>query len=248
MDSAYFKEYYHLERTHWWFRARQIILESQVQLICKSKVLNILNVGVATGSSSMMLSKYGKVTSVEFDPDCCRFLKEELKFEVTEASVTDLPFDSNSFDLICAFDVIEHVENDRLAIQELTRVCKQEGIIFTTVPAYQFLWSKHDEINHHVRRYTANRFCNLFGNNGQFVFKSYFNSLLFIPVAALRLASAIIPIDKLKSGSGSDFTMPGQNKAGQLLFRIFKSENTLLKRRIKIPVGISFLSIWKKQN
>src|SRR5579864_7790542 len=111
MDSEYLKLYYKLEREHWWFRIREKILRQQLaKTLPPNKQLKILNVGAATGRTSEMLMDFGEVTSVEFDRDSCQFLRDVLHIEVTEASVTSLPFEDQSFDVICVFDVLEHVD------------------------------------------------------------------------------------------------------------------------------------------
>ncbi len=247
MDSNYFREYYELERKHWWFTARSFILETQVKKIASGNKLNILNVGVATGSTSEMLSRYGKVTSVEYDHDCCQFLRHDLKMEVTEASVTALPFHDEIYDLVCAFDVLEHVEEDALAASELKRVCTKKGHVFCTVPAFHFLWSNHDTVNHHVRRYTANNFRKLFSDMGTIVFASYFNFLLFIPVSCFRLLSKILPTNSLREGAGSDFTIRGSQVFSGLFYHLFKSENLVLKNKFSFPFGISYMLLWSKK-
>lgn len=247
MDNHYFKEYYTLERNHWWFRARSFILENQIQKLNLKGPLKILNVGVATGSTTQMLSKYGTVTSVEFDKDCCQFLREELKMDVIEASVTDLPFTENSFDLVCAFDVVEHVQDHKTAVLEMKRVCKSQGIVFCTVPAFDFLWSKHDDVNHHIRRYTKREFSSLFQGSGHIVYQSYFNFFLFLPVAFFRLLSNALPHLFSRKGAGSDFTIEGGGALSEVFHAIFKSENAVLKRGLSLPFGISYLLLWKKQ-
>ena len=68
-------------------------------------------------------------------------------------SVMDMPFDEACFDLAVSLDVIEHLEDDLGALRELRRVVAPGGALLVTVPAYQWLWSGHDEINHHHRRY-----------------------------------------------------------------------------------------------
>ncbi len=248
MDSNYFTEYYTLERNHWWFRARSIILENQVRLLAtqQNKKIKILNVGVATGSTSEMLAKYGEVTSVEYDHECCLFLKSKLGMEVIEASVTALPFQNDTFDLVCAFDVIEHVEEDQQAVNELKRVCKADGHVFCTVPAFRFLWSNHDDVNHHIRRYTAESFRNLFLGNGNIIFSSYFNFLLFIPVTIFRLLSKLLPGNSLRSGAGSDFTIKGSHIFSPLFFRLFKVEDIRIRKHKSLPFGISYLLLWSK--
>ena len=92
MDKNYYKDYYKLERKHWWFVAREkIIIDTFERFSDKKTGLKILNVGCATGRSTEYLSQYGDVTSVEYNEDCCIFLREELKMPVLNASATDLP-------------------------------------------------------------------------------------------------------------------------------------------------------------
>ena len=133
MDQKFYQEYYKLEREGWWFKARLSILENYCQAIITNPDMKILNVGAATGATSEMLSKYGKVTSLEYDEFCCKFLKEKTGIEAINASLTELPFENNSYDMICAFDVIEHIENDNKAVEEIYRVLKQKGKYFITM-------------------------------------------------------------------------------------------------------------------
>ena len=157
MNINYYKEYAQLEREHWWFKVRgKIIIKLITSCIesSENKQLNILNIGAATGKTSEMLSTFGKVTSLEYDQDCCDYAKKQFNMTIINGSILDLPFKDDEFDLVCAFDVIEHVEDDLLGIQEMKRVCNSGGLIVLTVPAYMFLWSQHDEVNHHYRRYT----------------------------------------------------------------------------------------------
>ena len=193
MQHDYYKEYYELERNHWWFVAREGILSNYIQqLIQQEKLpsadLKILNVGCGPGRSSEYLSKFGKVTSIEYDKFCCEFASEKTGLEIINGSITELPFSDNSFDLVCAFDVIEHVEDDLLAVNEMKRVVKDEGIIFITVPAYMSLWSHHDEINQHFRRYKLHEVDRLFkfDKNGKTIFSSYFNFFLFLPITLIN--------------------------------------------------------------
>ena len=162
MDKQYYKDYYKLEREHWWFTARNEILKSLIKRnIDINKKLNILNIGTATGAGTKMLEEFGNVTSIEYDEDCCKFLNEQLNIKTQQGSITELEFDENTFDLVCAFDVIEHVEQDELAAKEMLRVCKKDGLVFCTVPAFMLLWSEHDVINHHVKRYKLKQFLKL---------------------------------------------------------------------------------------
>lgn len=244
MDKGYYIEYFDLERNNWWFKARLQIIRSQVKKIAQGRRdLRILNVGVATGATSEMLQEFGTVKSVEYDPDCYAFVKERLNIDLEQGSILDLQFPDNSYDLVCAFDVIEHVENDQLAVNEMQRVCKSGGNVFVTVPAFMFLWSHHDVVNMHYRRYTIGRLAGLFPAP-QIVFRSYLNAILFLPISAVRWLSKLIPFKR--EGSGSDFGLIKSPVLNALFYHVFLSENTLLRSRISLPFGVSAMVILKK--
>jgi SAM-dependent methyltransferase len=249
MDKHYYNEYFKLEREHWWFKARLSILDEIVRIfVSNNTTKSILNVGAATGATSIMLRKHGIVKSLEFDKECSIFLSEILQEKVLNASMTEIPLDNNSLDVLCAFDVIEHIDDHQLALQESHRVLKENGQIFITVPAFNFLWSRHDEINHHIRRYRLRELNALLRNNGFTInYATYFNSILFIPIFLIRAFSKIIPTRKNQKGTGSDFEK--FNSSGffnNLLYFIFKCELHLLKRKYKMPWGVSILIIAKK--
>jgi len=249
MDHNYYKEYFHLERTHWYFRARNgLIMDHVRSIVSEGKSLRILNVGVGTGHTSELLSQFGTVTSIEYDEDCCAFVNEQTSLTVVQGSILELDFADDSFDAVCAFDVVEHVEEDALAVQELKRVCKQAGKVVITVPAYMFLWSKHDEINHHFRRYTKSQVLALFKEQGKFIYHSYYNTLLFPPVAIFRFLNNLLGLTKTtEEETGSDFSVAGKDSwLTRLLYRVFYLESFFVKRHIRLPFGVSVMVSWEK--
>jgi len=248
MDKLYYKEYFKLEREHWWFKARLEILELFIKMfISENDHLKILNAGAATGATSVMLKKFGTVLSLEYDKDCSDFLREILNEEVLNNSLTDLPLDNESLDIVCAFDVIEHIEEHEEAISEAYRVLKDNGYIFLTVPAFNILWSKHDEINHHYRRYRLKDLKEILRKNGfEVEHDSYFNFFLFMPIFFIRLLLKILPSRQKTDSTGSDFEKFNSNLLNKFLYKIFLSESVLLNRRIKLPVGVSAIIIGKK--
>lgn len=249
MDKKYYKEYFSLERSNWWFIVRgKIIADNVKKYIYRNKPLKILNIGAATGRTSQILDRFGEVSSVEYDKDCADYTSRRLGIEIINASITDLPFENDSFDLVCGFDVIEHVEDDKKAISEMARVCKPHGFIFITVPALMSLWGHHDEINHHYRRYRIKELANLLGTyRGKIFRKTYFNSFLFPPIYLFRLISKLIP-DKIKrEGSGSDFSVIKQDSfLNKINFALFNSERKILKI-LDFPLGVSIILIWRKR-
>jgi len=247
MDKSYYKEYHDLERKHWWFQVRGEILMDHLRPFCDQPHLRILNVGAATGRTSELLREFGEVRSIEFDEDCCQFAREQSGIAMEQGSILDLPFADGSFDLVCAFDVLEHVVEDRRGAAELERVCKPGGMICVTVPAYMFLWSQHDDVNHHLRRYTRGELAQLFEARLQPVYQSYFNSLLFTPIALFRLLSALSPFKKQeRADAGSDFFVMNSPLLTRVFYHVFRLERHLIARGISLPMGVSILSSWRK--
>ncbi|MFY0628605.1 MAG: class I SAM-dependent methyltransferase [Reichenbachiella sp.] len=241
MESSYYQEYAELETSHWWFKARLEILSTFVNSNI-SETSNILNTGIATGQTTRMLEKYGRVTSLEYDKDCCEYLRKTMKIDVIEGSLTDLPFLDQSFDLVCAFDVIEHIEDDYQALNEIRRVLKKSGFALITVPAFQFLWSEHDVINQHYRRYNANDLKKRINSGMEIQYLSYFNSILFPPVLMARLVRKLIGGNKTTTATSDFQYFKGNNLINQILYQIFRIEKKLVGR-IKMPFGISVIAL-----
>jgi SAM-dependent methyltransferase len=251
MDKNYFKRYYTLEREHWWFSARAGILMSHIRRVFANRTdLKILNIGVATGYSSQLLQQFGTVTSIEFDEECYEFTRDVVKIPIQQGSILELDFPDNTFDLVCAFDVIEHVEDDRLATSEMRRVAKLGGVMFVAVPALMYLWSEHDVVNHHFRRYSSKILRGLFEEHDAPVFHSYFNFWLFFPIAIIRLFSRLFTKKHLAKPEDtlSDFdNFKNGGVVNTILKNVFLSENIFLKRFITFPIGVSLLSSWRKK-
>jgi SAM-dependent methyltransferase len=248
MNESYYREYYHLERANWWFKVRAQIIMQHLKKVLKNKnEIKILNIGAATGRTTELLSQFGKVISLEYDKECCEFVKTQLKIDIINGSILELPFENNTFDLVCAFDVIEHVENDAAGVKEMKRVCKPGGIICITVPAFMQLWSHHDVVNEHYRRYAMSGLLKLFkDDNGHIIYKTYFNSILFIPIYLFRLLSKIIPDKFIRKGAGSDFTVfKEESLVNKVFYSIFNFEKKLMAV-VTFPFGVSLLLSYSK--
>ena len=248
MNKNYVAQYHRLETTHWWFLIREkIIAQVLKKYIPRPKYfLKILNVGAASGASSQWLSSLGGVISVENDPVFLDFLLSK-KIPVINASIIALPFDDDSFDLICALDVLEHVADDTKAMAELIRVCKPGGKICITVPACLSLWSAHDEVNKHFRRYSKSELISLIdkGKN-KLLYSTYFNTILFPVIFIVRKMGKLFR--KKDNKEKSDFDYYKTNRLlSAALKKIFGLEVFLL-RFIKFPFGVSLLTLIEKGN
>lgn len=247
MDRNFLDAYYKMEREHWWFRVREdIILDQCKSSVYKGSPLQILNVGAATGRSSEMLEPFGQIQSIEYDEPSYRFCLDVLKMKIDQGSITELPYPDDAFDFVCAFDVVEHVEDHQKAISELVRVCKAGGKIFITVPAFMSLWSNHDVVNHHFRRYRKDQILNLFiPNGGRLIRTTYFNFFLFIPIFLVRsLQRMFTRKNQIELKPDNDMIESGFINA--VFQSIFSFERSLLKK-INFPFGVSLLVMWEKQ-
>lgn len=146
------------EKTYWWHLGRLRIIQTYVTraLRGKQKPL-ILNVGCGTGGTIDMLENFGVVDNVDISDDAIKLMKKHGYKRLTKVSGVKLPFKAKTYDMVGAFDVLEHIDKQVGALKEWKRVIKDDGAIVITVPAYQWLWSDHDVSLHHQRRYTTKR-------------------------------------------------------------------------------------------
>lgn len=240
MNPAAYVEMDQTESAHWWFRGRRAILRSTIARLELPPNPRILEVGCGTGGNLDMLARFGRVSALEMD-DAARAMaarKTGDRYDIRAGSCPhDIPFAPGSFDLVCLFDVLEHIEDDAQTLVRLRERLAPNGRLLITVPAYQWLHGAHDEFLHHKRRYTARRLrgqCAAAGLSPARM--SYFNTLLFPLAAIARLK------DKLLGGTsvtGTAIPPPLVNAAFE---RVFGSERWLLER-VDLPFGISLLCV-----
>jgi SAM-dependent methyltransferase len=199
----------------------------------------ILDAGCGSGRNMVELAGHGTVTGLELSETSVCLARAREVGEVIEGSVMEMPLDDDSFDLAASLDVIEHLQEDLGALRELRRVVTPGGSLLVTVPAYQWLWSGHDEINHHHRRYTRGSLLAVAEQAGwECVRTTYFNSLL-LPVAILLRV-----LDRLNTRtteSSLDLWVPPK-PLNWLLERPLLLEAALIGRGGRIPAGLSLLA------
>lgn len=224
MESSVYRDMAKYENLHWWFVARRAILKS---LISRFRLGGkTLEIGAGTGGNIDIFSP--DAFFLEPSEEAVVFLSKSSK-NIIKTTIED--FDTSElFDFIACLDVLEHLENDELALAKIMNLMSESGKLLLTVPAYMFLWSKHDEILHHNKRYTLTEIEDLLNRVGlKIEFKSYFNMLLF----PLALVGRMIG----KTGT----RIP--NKILNFIFlNIFTFEKYLLKF-FNFPFGLSIVVI-----
>ena len=144
------------DSTHWWYRARREILADYLTREANlPRDARILEIGCGTGHNLPMLARFGNVEAIEIDPVARGIASERLGKPVSAAPLPELPgIERGAYDLIAVLDVVEHIEDDVAALRAMRDCLKPGGRILITVPAHQWLWSAHDVVNHHHRRYS----------------------------------------------------------------------------------------------
>lgn len=243
MKREFYAEYFEIEDRHWWFVGRRRIflrlLDRDLQPDPSSD-RRLLDVGCGTGTMVRHLGRYGRAEGVDADTEAVRLCRQRGVDRVQHVDGVPLPFGDGAFHAVTALDVIEHVDDDAQLVRELKRVLRPGGTLLASVPAYPWLWGRQDEIAHHKRRYTATELRRLVIGAGFEVCRlSYFNTLLFPPIAAVRLARRV---SKRASEPGSDFELTRPGRLNDLLAGVFSVEAPLVAR-VNLPFGVSVLTV-----
>jgi len=246
MDISLYEDFYNLEEKHWWFLGRRKIVFSLLEQYLPDRgQLRILDVGCGTGSNLRELEKRGEATGVDVSEEAVKFCKLRGCSSVYKVDSQNLFFKDEMFDVVVALDVIEHIGDDCAALSEYHRVTKGNGILVLTVPAYDFLWGAHDEINHHKRRYVASELMDKVEKTGFAVERlTYFNTFLFPFVLLARIGQRVTKMANGDHKPRSDVRLH-HSAINSFLKTVFILEEPLL-RKYDFLCGVSLLCVAKK--
>ncbi len=238
MERIVYDRMAELDQVHWWYRARREILSDLIaRRIALPADPRILEVGCGTGHNLEMLRRFGRVDGIEVDPAARELATARLGQPILDAPLPALPgIADGAYDMIAILDVIEHVEEDVAGMRALAGKLKPGGKMLITVPAFPFMWSAHDVVNHHKRRYTKKTLKALVADSGlKLEMMSWFNSLLFPLAATARLAG------KVTGNKDSDDKLPPK-PVNKLFEWTFGLERYALGR-LPFPPGVSLVAI-----
>ncbi len=236
MEAEVYHKMASFEDRHWWFVGRRKICDRLLAKLSLPADARIMEAGCGTGGNLKMLSRYGDVVGMELDETAITFATARNVGHVTYGCLPgNIPLDKRSFDLIVLFDVLEHIEEDKVTLEALREYLKPSGRLLITVPAYHYLWSRHDEIHHHKRRYDKRKLFSIVSTAGYNVeYISYYNIFLLPLMAFVRLLQRLTGISL-----SNELEMPS-TIVNKILGNIFASERFIIGR-LSLPFGGSII-------
>src|SRR5580692_1877298 len=192
MEAAELRTLVEVEDRHWWYKERRSLLARELRRLPTPGLA--LDIGAAGGGNTRVLRAHGwRPVALEYAPTAAKIARER-GIDVIRGDARELPMRTGSLDLVTAFDVLEHIEEDYLATAEITRVLRPGGTALIAVPADMALWSAHDTAVGHVRRYTRGTLAEVIVKVGLLIEDMWSWNVLLRPVVSLRR----------KSSTGSD--------------------------------------------
>jgi len=244
MNDNEFKLHAELEDTHWWFRVRrEIIIDCFLRTLTPDSQKRIVEIGCGTGGNLKELSRYYSVMGVDLSPEAVKYAVRRVNAPIELGDFRDvLRYDRQWIDGVLLADVLEHVKDDKNFLEDIISALKPGAIVVITVPAFRFLWSRHDVALGHLRRYRQDDFCLLWeGLPVKKHFCSYFNCLLFPLIAAARLLVQNNASQNLNESN----LKPVNRFLNTMLSGVFGMEKHAL-RWMRLPFGVSLIAVLEK--
>jgi SAM-dependent methyltransferase len=245
MDEVYERRTHEVEDDHWWYRGRRRVIDRQLRSLGLAPGIAILDAGCGSGRNMVDLARYGTVTGLELADASVAAARGRGVGEVVQSTFEAMPFPDDHFDLAVTFDVIEHLDDDRLALRQLRRVVRPGGTLVVTVPAYPWMWSEHDVVNHHRRRYTRRTLEAAASDAGwETVATTHFNGVLLPAAVAHRQLLRLRRRDVGVADAVSDLerTSPALNRVLQWPLEL---EAGLIGAGRRIPAGLSLKAVFR---
>ncbi|MCU0636018.1 MAG: class I SAM-dependent methyltransferase [Gemmatimonadaceae bacterium] len=238
MDHDYAAHYSNLEDQHWWWVGRRELIRRQLARLPLTPRARLLELGCGSGGNLVMLGAFGTVSAIEPDAGLRAHAETRGAAHVLAGAFPLGPLLADErFDVIGMFDVLEHLDDDVGALREVAMRLASSGYAVLTVPAYQWLWSHHDTLNHHRRRYTRRSLIRVVRAAGlEVVHATYFNAALFPAAAAVRLLERVL-------GAGRAAALQVRIPPGNAVLAHLLAAEAGVATRTGLPVGLSVLLV-----
>ena len=238
MERIVYEKMAELDQQHWWYRARRQVLAALIRRKARPPAGGrLLEIGCGTGHNLEMLSEFGQLDALELDDTARAVAEMRLGRPVMDSPLPELRgVPQRTYDLVAALDVIEHIDDDEASIASIATLLKPGGKLVMTVPAHEWMWSAHDVVSHHKRRYSKRSLKKLIEASPlRLEAMGYLNSLLLPAAIAERLAS------KARGKQDADLWLPPR-PVNAMLEMLFASERHLIGR-VPLPPGLSLFAI-----
>jgi SAM-dependent methyltransferase len=231
------------DERHWWYRGRRRVVRAELdRLLGPGDARRVLDAGCGSGRNLDVLRDYGVAVGVDASHDAVAVARARGHEDVHEATVEELPFPDSEFDLVTCLDVLEHTPDDRRTLRELRRVTRPGGLALVTVPAYPVLWSAHDVVNGHHRRYRRATLHAAAREAGwDLVADTHFNGAVLPAAVVVRLWGRL---RRRAAGGRSELTITPARLDG-LLEVPLRLEATLVGRGARLPAGLSLMAVYR---
>lgn len=238
MDKEFEAKYHEYELKHWWFITRREVVRKIVRKNYWGR--KILDIGCASGHLIKELIEDGvkkeHLTGIDISEEAIKACHDQGYHQTHVMDGGAPTFEPESFDLIVSSDCLEHIEDDKQALENWHKILKVKGRAIIFVPAFQSLWTKHDEVNHHFRRYTRKELKGKCRDAGFKVVRSgYWNTILFPLVAPVRF---------FVKGGSDDLNLP--NPAVNAVFKLILRIENLFHRFFSLFLGVSTFVVVEK--
>jgi SAM-dependent methyltransferase len=243
VEETAYRQFVELEESHFWFVGRRRIFMHLLALALDGRPAgSVLDVGCGAGGMLAPLARFGEVTGIDTSAELVEFCRQRGFPRTDVGSAYALPVPSASVGLITLFDTIEHVPDDGRVLGECRRALSDGGLLFISVPAYQFLYANNDRVAHHERRYTARQLRRKLAGAGLDPVKiTYFNTLLFPAILPTVLAKKVQE-RLVDPGDRTNLSHAPPAIANRLLAAVMSSERHLLSR-VNMLFGHSIIAI-----
>lgn len=241
MNRSVYQSYLDIDRRHFWrINKRRLVLDLIDRQAPKRDHLRFLDVGSAASLLGLSLQERGEVLLIEPDGPTAELARAEHGLSVGEGSLPDaMPSSADGpFDVVTALDVIEHIDDDVAAVSALVKRMQPDGLMVVTVPALPSLWSEHDEVLHHKRRYvTKDLRAALEAGGLQVEWMSYYTSLLLPVLATQRL------LGRMKKREGpKEYLVKVPNPLLNISMGLVQSLERTLLRLFPMPIGAAIVA------